>query len=99
NCKHMNRHVVILALAGALVVPAVYSVTRPDPAAKSKADGLHTLVSDSYRLDKIYRSMEGPWSIQSGIHLAKDAKSGVQCVTGLETEVVDATAQKPISQE
>ena len=95
----MNRQFVLLAIAGALVVPAVYSVTRPDPAAKAKADGLHTLVSDPYRLDKIYRSMEGPWSIQSGIHLATGAKSGVQWVTGLETEVVDATAQKPISQE
>src|SRR6266566_2444465 len=95
----MNRRFVLLAIAGALVVPAIYSLTRPDPAAKAKADGLQTLVSDPYRLDKIYRSMEGPWSIQSGIHLATGKKSGVQWVTGLETEVVDATAQKPISQE
>src|SRR5437879_12472085 len=95
----MKRHIVLLAIAGALVVHAVYSVTRPEPEAKAKADGLYTLVSDPYRLDKIYRWMEGPWSIQSGIHLATGAKSGVQWVTGLETEVVDATAQKPISQE
>src|SRR5213082_3834073 len=95
----MNRRFVLLAIAGALVVPAVYSLTRPDPAAKAKADSFRTFVSDPYRLDKIYRSMEGPWSIQSGIHLATSVKSGVQWVTGLETEVVDATAQKPISQE
>ena len=95
----MNRRFVLLAIAGALVVPAVYSVTRSDPEAKAKADGLQTLVSDPYRLDKIYRSMEGPWSIQSGIHLATGKKSGVQWITGLETEVIDATAQKPISQE
>ena len=95
----MSRPFVLLAIAGALVVPAVYSVTRPDPEAKAKADGLQMLVSDPYRLDKIYRSMEGPWSIQSGIHLATGAKAGVLWVTGLETEVVDATAQKPISQE
>src|SRR5438067_10903777 len=74
----MNRRFVLLAIAGALVVPAVYSVTRSDPEAKAKADGLQTLVSDPYRLDKIYRSMEGPWSIQSGIHLATGKKSGVQ---------------------
>src|SRR5213075_3452322 len=95
----MNRRFVLLAIAGAIVVPAVYSVTRSDPEAKAKADGLQTLVSDPYRLDKIYRSMEGPWSIQSGIHLAMGKKSGVQWITGLETEVVDATVQKPISQE
>ena len=80
-------------------MPAVYSITRPDPEAKAKAEGLQMLVSEPYRLDKIYRSMEGPWSIQSGIHLATGAKSGVLWVTGLETEVVDAAVQKPISQE
>src|SRR5947208_13786711 len=95
----MSRPFVLLVIAGALVVPAVYSLTRPDPAAKAKADGLQTLVSDPYRLDKIYRSMEGPWSIQSGIHLATGAESGVLWVTGLETEVVDAAVEKPISQE
>jgi hypothetical protein len=95
----MNRHFVLLAIAGALVVPPVYSLSRPDPTANAKADGVHTLVSDPYRLDKIYRSMEGPWSIQSGIHLAAGVKSGVQWITGLETEVVDATVQKSISQE
>src|SRR5437868_10438389 len=95
----MKRHFVPLGIAGALVVPAVYSITRADPEAKAKADSLRTFVSDPYRLDKIYRSMEGPWSIQSGIHLATSAKCGVQWVTGLETEVVDAAVQKPISQE
>src|SRR5213080_1891901 len=95
----MSRPFVLLAIAAALVVPAVYSITRPDPEAKAKADGLQTLVSEAYRLDKIYHSMEGPWSIQSGIHLAAGAKSGVQWVTGSETEVVDAAVQKPISQE
>ena len=58
-----------------------------------------TLVSDPYRLDKIYHSMEGPMSIQSGIRLATAEKSKVQWITGLETQVVDATEQKPISQE
>src|SRR5438105_14145409 len=95
----MSRPFVLLAIAGALVVPAVYSVTRPDPEAKAKADGLQTLVSDPYRLDKIYRSMEGPSSIQSGIHLATGAKAGVLWVTRLETRVVDATPHQPISQQ
>src|SRR4029077_964535 len=88
NAGVMSRPFVLLAVAGALVVPAVYSITRPDPEAKAKAAGLQTLVSEPYRLDKIYRSMEGPWSIQSGIHLATGAKSRVLWVTGLDTEVV-----------
>jgi len=56
-------------------------------------------MSDPYRLDKIYRSMEGPWSVQSGIQLASAKKSRVQWITGLETQVVDATKETPISQE
>src|SRR5439155_927394 len=95
-CRQRRELPANAVIASALVVPAVYSITRPDPEAKAKADGLQTLVSEAYRLDKIYHSMEGPWSIQSGIHLAAGAKSGVQWVTGLETEVVDAAVQKPI---
>ena len=91
----VNRSLGLLALAGALVMPAVYSLTRPDPQEKA----VLTLMSDPYRLDKIYRSMEGPWSIQRGIHLGMAEESRVQWVTGLETEVLDATGRKPISQE
>jgi hypothetical protein len=91
----MNRSLGLLALAGALVVPAVYSLTRPNPEEKA----VLTLMSDPYRLDKIYRSMEGPWSIQRGIHLGMAEKSRVQWITGLETEVLDPAEQKPISQE
>jgi hypothetical protein len=93
--QHLNRYLILLAIAAALIWPAVYSLTRPDPTKKAAL----TLVSDPYRLDKIYRSMEGPMSIENGIHLTSAEKSGVQWVTGLETQVVDATEQKPISQE
>jgi hypothetical protein len=93
--KEMNRPFVLLAIAGALVVPAVYSLTRPDP----QEQAVLTLMSDPYRLDKIYRSMEGPWSIQRGIHLGLTEKSHVQWITGLETEVLEATGRKQISQE
>jgi hypothetical protein len=90
-----RRQMALLAIAAALVWPAVYSLTRPDPREKT----MLSLVSDPYRLDKIYRSMEGPMSVQSGIRLTTDGKTGVQWVTGMETQVVDATEQKPISQE
>jgi hypothetical protein len=93
--QYMNRHFALPAIAVALLGPAVYSLTRPNPAEKR----VLTLVSHPYRLDKIYRSMEGPMSVQTGIHLAMREKSQVQWVTGLETQVVDATEQKPISQE
>lgn len=43
--------------------------------------------------------MQGPMSVQSGIHFAPGEKCAVQWITGLETQVVDATDQKPVSQE
>ena len=93
----VRRRFVFFLIAGVLAGPAVYSLTRPDPAEQAKKS--LTLVSDEYRLDKIYRSMEGPMSIASGIHFANRDKSRVQWVTGLETQVVDATEETPISQE
>src|SRR5437899_12108639 len=91
----VSRRLVLLTVVGALVWPGVYSLTR----SASTTKPVLTLVSDPYRLDKIYHSMEGPMSIQSGIRLATAEKSKVQWITGLETQVVDATEQKPISQE
>jgi hypothetical protein len=93
----LRRRFVLFLIAGVLAGPAVYSLTRPDPAEQAKKS--LTLVSDAYRLDKIYRSMEGPMSIASGIHFTNRDKSRVKWVTGLETQVVDATEEKPISQE
>jgi hypothetical protein len=43
--------------------------------------------------------MEGPWLIQGQIQVAPENKSLVQWITSLETQVVDATNQSPISQE
>src|SRR5437667_1930213 len=91
----VSRRLVLLTVVSALVWPGVYSLTR----SASTTKPVLTLVSDPYRLDKIYHSMEGPMSIQSGIRLATAEKSKVQWITGLETQVVDATEQKPISQE
>jgi len=91
----VKRQFVLLAIAIVLVLPAVYSLARRDPVQKA----MLTLVSDPYRLDKIYRSMEGPMSVQSRIHLSTGEACPVQWITGLETQVVDATEQKPISQE
>ena len=93
--RFVSRRLVLLTVAGALVWPGVHSLTR----SASTTKPVLTLVSDPYRLDKIYHSMEGPMSIQSGIRLATAEKSKVQWITGLETQVVDATEQKPISQE
>jgi hypothetical protein len=90
-----RRQLALLAIAAVLLGPALYSLTRPH----SENGSVLTLMSTPYRLDKIYRSMEGPWSVQSRVQLATVGKSPVQWITGLETEVVDATKETPLSQE
>src|SRR5438067_9322801 len=89
----------LLAIAATLIRPAFCSLTRPDPAENVERKPALTLVSDAYRLDKIYHSMEGPFSIASRVHVDEAAKCPVQWITGLETQVVDAADLKPISQK
>ena len=93
-----RRRFALLAIAVLLLGPAVYSLTRPDPAKSSDL----TLVSGGYRLDKIYRSMEGPWSIQRNIQLqppSSEPRASTIWITGLDMQVVDANEQTPVSQE
>jgi hypothetical protein len=90
------RRVSLLTVAALLTGPAIYSLTRSDP---SKTDAVSkTLLSAPYCLDKIYRSMEGPMSVENALRLGND-KGGVQWITGVDTEVVDAASQNRISQE
>lgn len=97
-----RRQLMWLGTAAVLVGPAVYSLTRPISVHESDL----TLVSASYRLDKIYRSMEGPWSVQRNIQLGSKKATSAPIrlaprtwLTGIETQVVAATNQAPVSQE
>jgi hypothetical protein len=99
-----RRQIVLLGAAAALVGPALYSLTRP---ALVQGSAL-TLVSGGYHLDKIYRSMEGPWSVQRDIRLTEQSaignpQSAINAsqlwLTGIETEVVNANDQRPVSPE
>ncbi len=94
----VKRSTALAGLAALLLGPALYSVTRPALSAAGERTNL-ILTSKPYRLDRIYRSMEGPFSIQSDIRLANTKASSLEWVTGLETQVVSAEAAKPISQE
>jgi hypothetical protein len=90
-----RRQSIFLAVAVALSAPAISWLIWHEPDHTQTA----TLVSDAYRLDKIYRSMQGPMSIASGIHLSTTDKCPVQWITGMEAEVVDASNQTAVSQE
>jgi hypothetical protein len=89
NCIMRRRQFALLGIALLLLGPAIYSLTRPDSPTTSDV----TLVSGGYRLDKIYRSMEGPWSIQRDIRLQPadpEPRASTVWITGLEMQVVDA---------
>ncbi len=58
------------------------------------------LLSDRYRLDEYFQSMEGPASNHAAIHLDPDLPdSDVVYVTGVRSEVVDADGAEPVSPE
>ncbi len=90
-----RRPSILLALAVALSAPGISWLIWREPDHTQTA----TLVSEPYRLDRIYRSMQGPMSIASNIHLASANKCPVQWITGVEAEVVDAEKETPVSQE
>ena len=91
-----RRRSILLALAIALSAPGISWLIWHEPNHATTS----TLISEPYRLDKIYRSMQGPMSIASGIHLSNpENKCPVQWITGIQGEVVDADKQTPVSQE
>jgi hypothetical protein len=92
----MKRKIALMTVAAALAGVAMYLLTRPNDKPEVKSV---TLLSDSYHLDKIYRSMEGPFSISRAIHLSENANPTLQWVTGVEMQVVDAAKQQPVSPE
>src|SRR5688572_30269743 len=109
----MTRRQAVLAsiLAGAAIVRVAsggfsFSQSKSSPivfgSPEARTDagnpGL-TLVSQGYRLDRIYRSMEGPSSPQPGLRLQSNPGSQTVWLTGLETEVIDADSGEVTSPE
>jgi hypothetical protein len=84
-----------LGISVVLAGVAVYSLSKRT----SANDSTPTLVSAGYHLDKVYRSMEGPWSVQSGFQLAPRSGPVRTWLTGIDTQIVDAKSEAPVSQE
>jgi hypothetical protein len=92
-----RRQILLLTSVVLLIGPAIYSLTRPDPA---DVHGLNeTLVSEGYHLDRLYRSMEGPMSVQRNFTLGTRPNRVAHWITGIDTQVVDAVKNTPVSQE
>lgn len=97
-------------LLTALGLVSVYSAiawfSKPLPkgvvAIVDKVDGEKAaiLLSDTYLIDRVYQSMQGPFSTDYGVSLEKSAaKPELIWVTGLNAEVVGESGKKRISQE
>ena len=103
----MKRLHVLLALATAAAGAAGYQFWKTFEKRLPGAEIVHqgtksaplTLLSAGYRLDRIYKSMEGPSSSHPGLHLPAEANDEFTWLTGIDTEVVDAESTEKISSE
>ena len=102
--RHARHSLAIVALAIALTLAAGCS-DAPSPG--SNAAGLavegppaQTAVfySDSFKIDQIYRSMQGPLDFDI-IRIGGRENPELIWVTGYRTEIVDADTQEPLSVE
>lgn len=57
------------------------------------------LLSESYRIDRIFMSMQGPYSSHQAISLVASESPELIWVTGVGTEVVGRNGQKKLSEE
>jgi hypothetical protein len=92
----MNKHLAFAALLGITVgcskppVPADETITR--------ADNQVDIVSKVYHVDKIYKSMTGPWS-QLKVKLIDSPKPELVWITGARVEMLDAEGRKRMPDE
>ena len=61
--------------------------------------GSVTLLSKTYTLDRIYRSMQGPYGVLEGFRLDAENPDGLLWVTGVETQVMGQDGETAISPE
>jgi hypothetical protein len=78
----------------ALVVLSLLLVIREEEDGKRE----HTVLSDTYEIDKIYKSMKGPKSTQE-VYLSKSGRPELLWITGYKTVMVGADGKTPMSQE
>jgi hypothetical protein len=58
-----------------------------------------SLLSDSYRIDRLFQSMQGPYGTHTGIALGQGSTPELLWLTGLGTEVVSKNGKANLSQE
>lgn len=65
------------------------------------AEGENSLIllSDSYRIDRLFMSMKGPYSAHSELALVENEAPELLWITGVGTEVVDRSGRKRMSEE
>jgi hypothetical protein len=61
--------------------------------------GKVTLLSRSYTIDRLYQSMEGPYSQHDGVRLIEDSPRQLLWLTGLECQLVAPDGEAPRAQD
>ena len=98
-----------LALALALAGHYVWRKNQPAPPdhrvlSRTEAGvgkpGTVEILSSAYKIDRIYKSMQGPVSVQDGLQISTGRGADeTLLLTGVESEVVEATSLAPLSPE
>jgi len=85
-------------LVVAIAIDVAAHLPKGKPVAPRPADAVR-LVSTSYRIDRLYASMQGPLSRQRDIYLAEAVKSSRYWITGVKLHVVNGEASREESQD
>jgi hypothetical protein len=99
--------VVLALVAGGLFYAIHWHLTYHDRIVSREMStdgrGTVTLLSQTYKIDKIYQSMMGPYSNQWALHLVDDVKPSqppqLLWLTGIKTDLVQADGSTPTSRE
>ena len=103
----MKRLPVLLTLFAAAAAGAAYELWPAAMQRLPKAEIVRpgsatqplTLLSQGYRIDRLYKSMEGPSAPHPGLKLPCAENDRFTWLTGVESEVVDAASSQTISSE
>src|SRR6476659_1868465 len=92
------RRILIIVLIGAIAGALYWSRYHADSIVDRNGKAV-TLLSRSHTIDRLYQSMQGPYSNQADFKLIESPGRELRWVTGLHCQLVAKDGSSPISRE
>jgi len=89
----------VLVMGVGLLWPAPNVDCIADRSSSDDGRGSVTLLSRTHTIDKLYQSMQGPYSNHPAISLARDARPQLLWLTGIRSELVGPDGRSEVSRE